>query len=163
MRDKCPLERIMESGVAAKKTSAYAVDVVSLVTGGKVTKQSSPFEEVVVVRHGLNVSTVNRLGTLMKWDKKLFAKYLHTTPKTLERHAKDRKTLNINISESALDIAKLTNLGIDYFGSVERWKLWLNAPNIQFNNAPPNSVLDTATGRELIRRVIRSLEYGFVA
>lgn len=153
----------MSANPATEKASPPAIDAVNIVSGGKVHKRSSPYDEVIAVRKGFRVSTVNRLGQFMDWDKKSIAKYLHTTPKTLERYAKDRKPLNITISESALDIAKLTNMGIEYFGNVDRWKRWLNTPNIQFNNDTPNSVLDTATGRDLIRRIIRGFEYGFVA
>ena len=67
------------------------------------------------------------------------------------------------MSENTLDVARLMNLGIAYFESVERWNLWLNTPHVQFNNSAPVSVLESASGRALIKRIVLGLEYGFVA
>ncbi|MEW9799751.1 antitoxin Xre/MbcA/ParS toxin-binding domain-containing protein [Alteromonas sp. CYL-A6] len=153
----------MKSLKALQPNRGSSPDVVNIVSGGKVNRESSLLDELSVIRNGLPVNTVRHLGTIMLWNKGMLAKHLHTTTKTLERCAKDNKPLNSQISESALDIAKLTDTGLAYFGSIERWRLWLNTPNMQFHNEKPSSVIDIATGRNLIRRIIRGLEYGFAA
>ncbi|CAB9495480.1 antitoxin Xre/MbcA/ParS toxin-binding domain-containing protein [Alteromonas macleodii] len=139
------------------------VDLVEIVSGGLINKLSSPFDEVEAVRKGFPVNRIKRLESIMRWDRKAFAKFIRTTPKTLERYARDNKHLSPQVSENTLDVARLMNLGIAYFESVERWNLWLNTPHVQFNNSAPVSVLDSASGRALIKRIVLGLEYGFVA
>ncbi|NYR13087.1 DUF2384 domain-containing protein [Pseudoalteromonas sp. MIP2626] len=52
---------------------------------------------------------------------------------------------------------------MDYFGDVKRWNQWLDIPNLQFDNHCLGELMNTIRGRELIRRVINGLQYGFTA
>ncbi|GGD71042.1 type II RES/Xre toxin-antitoxin system antitoxin [Lacimicrobium alkaliphilum] len=144
-------------------SAAQELDFVKVISDGAINRMSSPFDEIAIVDHGIGMEGLRRFEKAMHWELNTVAQLLSTTKKTLERHAKQHKRLNKTISENALEVAKLSTTGIEYFGSVERWKAWLNTPNVQFNHQAPKSVLHTARGRELIRRVIRGLEYGFVA
>jgi uncharacterized protein (DUF2384 family) len=62
-----------------------------------------------------------------------------------------------------MNILELDFIGTSYFGNVKRWNEWLNTPNTQFGNKEPKTVLHTIRGRELIKKIIQSLEYGFTA
>jgi len=73
------------------------------------------------------------------------------------------KPLNKQISENAIEVARLSNFGIAYFSSIDNWNTWLDTPNIQFDNQPARAIMNSIRGRELIRRVISGLQHGFTA
>lgn len=139
------------------------IDFVSVITEGAINQMSSPVDEITVTQKGITVDGLQSFGKAMHWDTSMSTKVFRTTKRTLERHAKEHKPLSLNISENALDVARLATLGTGYFGNVERWNKWLTTPHIQFGNKPPQSVMYALRGREMIKRIIRGLEYGFTA
>jgi putative toxin-antitoxin system antitoxin component (TIGR02293 family) len=118
-------------------------------------------DEINVAKKGLRVSSTDDFCKSLLWDKATFSKMIGTTPRMLERRREDKKPLGFELSESALELARLSTFGIKYFESVERWNNWLNTPNMQFNRMKPCSVLNTVRGRELVRIIVLKLENGF--
>ncbi len=139
------------------------VDFISIATNGAINKLSSPVDEIEVINKGISVGNLKQLQIKLKFDMPTSARILHTTKRTLERYVQGKKPLNPVISENILALARLATFGTEYFGSVERWKDWLNTPNVQFKNQTPASVIHTQQGREYIKRVIGGLKYGFTA
>ncbi|WP_024608533.1 antitoxin Xre/MbcA/ParS toxin-binding domain-containing protein [Pseudoalteromonas sp. TAB23] len=138
-------------------------DYVSVVSGGKVTSRSTAIDEISIATKGLKATRINILGKKLEWESGMIARAIGTTTRTLERHVESKKPLNIKISENALELARLSTIGTDYFGSVKRWNEWLNTPHSQFENKEPREVMHTIRGRELIKRIILGLEHGFNA
>lgn len=91
------------------------------------------------------------------------AKSIGTTVIILEYHRKNKTRLNISVSEKVFELARLSTIGVVYFGNIDRWNNWLSTPNMQFYNQPPKSLIHTIRGRELIKRIVLGLEHGFVA
>ncbi|WP_462178801.1 antitoxin Xre/MbcA/ParS toxin-binding domain-containing protein [Pseudoalteromonas gelatinilytica] len=89
------------------------------------------------------------------------ANALGTTSATLSRCKS--KSLSSQTSEHALEVAKLSMSGIDYFGNIKNWNAWLNTAHIQFNGRSPQLVLNSIRGRELIKNIIKQLKHGFTA
>lgn len=71
--------------------------------------------------------------------------------------------LSMPVSEKALELSRLSTIGIGYFGNIERWNQWLNTAHVQFDNQPPHTFMHTIRGRELIKRIILGLEHGLTA
>ncbi|ATC94720.1 type II toxin-antitoxin system Xre/ParS family antitoxin [Pseudoalteromonas tunicata] len=138
-------------------------DYLGIVTNGKVTIHSNAIDEINIATEGLTVNGVKSLGKKLNWDHNLLAFSIGTTTRTLERYSADKKRLGAKVSENALEIARISSQGTAYFGDVKRWNEWLNTPNTQFGNQEPKSVIHTIRGRELIKRVLLGLEYGFTA
>jgi putative toxin-antitoxin system antitoxin component (TIGR02293 family) len=138
-------------------------DMLKLISGGKLSLGSNPIAEINLATMGLDTSSILALGRHMHWDLNSTAKAIGATTRTLERHRVDNKPLNIKVSENALEIARLSSIGIEYFGDIARFNEWLSTPNTQFDNKKPVTVIHTVRGRELIKRIIRGLEYGFTA
>ncbi|WP_262387566.1 antitoxin Xre/MbcA/ParS toxin-binding domain-containing protein [Pseudoalteromonas sp. BZK2] len=106
-------------------------------------------------------SGVYAFASLMGWDMATVANALGTTSATLSRCKS--KSLSSQTSEHAIEVARLSMVGINYFGNIENWNAWLNTAHIQFNSRAPRLVLNSIRGRELIKNVIKQLQYGFTA
>ncbi|WP_193039221.1 antitoxin Xre/MbcA/ParS toxin-binding domain-containing protein [Pseudoalteromonas nigrifaciens] len=136
-------------------------DFLNVVTLGKLNTHSNPMPEIAIVKEGLTTAGLCTFSTLMQWELSTLAKVLGTTKRTLLRN-KD-KPLNKQISENAIEVARLSNFGIAYFSSIDNWNTWLDTPNVQFDNQPARAIMNSIRGRELIRRVISGLQHGFTA
>lgn len=136
-------------------------DFLNVVTLGKLNTHSNPMTEIAIVKEGLTTAGLCTFSTLMQWELSTLAKALGTTERTLLRN-KD-KPLNKQISENAIEVARLSNFGIAYFSNIDNWNTWLDTPNVQFDNQPARAIMSSIRGRELIRRVISGLQHGFTA
>lgn len=139
------------------------IDFIKIVTGGKITYSSNPLDEIKVVSAGIIFSDVTLFRKSLSWNLTFLAKATGVSMKTIERHKKNNKPFNLSASQNMLELAKLSLVGVAYFGDVNRWNHWLTTPHIQFHNNKPTSVIDTIRGRELIKRIICGLEQGFIA
>jgi putative toxin-antitoxin system antitoxin component (TIGR02293 family) len=143
--------------------SIFEHDFMRILSDGKITGKSNAIDEIDMATKGLKATAILTLAKQLQWDASDIARAIGITSRTLKRHSHNNKTLNIKISENALEVARLSNIGIAYFGNIKRWNEWLNKPNIQFDLKEPKSVIHTIRGRELIKRIILGLEYAFVA
>lgn len=140
-----------------------SIDFVAVISDGVINQMSSPVDEIQFVEKGLSIEGFREFEVRLQLSAHVSDRLFHTSRRTLERAAKSNKRLSSSISENGLALARLATIGTEYFGSVKRWKDWLNTPHIQFNNLPPESVMHTQQGRELIKRIVRGMEYGFTA
>lgn len=138
-------------------------DFTSIVTAGRLTRDSSALDEMHLASSGLKADDIVALGNALGWDSKTIAHAIGTTTRALRQHNNIDKPLNLMFSERAIELAKLATIGIECFGSAYRWNQWLNTPNLQFDNQEPKAFIHSIRGRELLKRVMLGLEYGFTA
>jgi len=136
-------------------------DLINLISCGELTSHSDPLSEIRLVRNGMKSSGVYAFACAINWDVATIAQAIGTTSATLSRCKS--KSLSSQTSEHAIEVARLSMIGINYFGCIENWNAWLNTAHIQFNGRPPQLVLNSIRGRELIKNVIMQLQYGFTA
>lgn len=159
--------RIKRSGLlvkeAAAKSASHKHRFVGDVTSGRITGQNTLMDEVRVAKAGIEVAGVEKFATDIGWNNARMARSIGVSTRTFLRHKETQKPLDVKTSQNAIAVAKLSDAGVEYFGSDEQWNLWLDTPHIQFDKQPPKDVIDTIQGRELINRIIMGLEHGFTA
>lgn len=132
------------------------------VSEGKLSSHSNPNIEIrYIIEQGITKAGLQALAISLSWDIDMIAKAIGTTRQTLIRYK--NKRLNKKISENALEVARLCEFGVTYFGSVDGWNQWLDSVNIKFDGQPPRSFIDSIRGRELIQRTINALQHGLLA
>ncbi|MEI8645589.1 DUF2384 domain-containing protein [Pseudoalteromonas sp. Hal040] len=147
----------------AKSQSKFSnnTDLISIMSCKELAFDSNPLIEVKLVKHGIKASGVYAFASAIDWDIATVAKAIGTTSTKLSQNK--TKLLSSQVSEQALEVARISIVGIDYFGNIENWSAWLNTAHIQFNGKAPVTALNSIRGRELIRNVIKQLQYGFIA
>ncbi|WP_462168700.1 antitoxin Xre/MbcA/ParS toxin-binding domain-containing protein [Pseudoalteromonas lipolytica] len=141
--------------------STVQLDFLYVVTNGKLSKYSSPLEEINYVENGVNTEVLQAISKLLNWELDLVANIIGVKKSSLLR--KSTKLLNKKASENAIEITKLSEFGLNYFENIDNWNHWLNTPHLNFEGQPPLRVIDKIRGRELIRDVIYGLKYGYTA
>lgn len=101
------------------------------------------------------------LADSLSWSVEVIAQSLNTTSSKLIRHKS--KKLNKQLSDNVLDIAKLGQFCVKYFGNVENFNGWLDTTVLLFNGEPPRRYMNSIRGRELIKQTINKLKYGYTA
>lgn len=137
------------------------LDFLEVASNGRLSINSDHLSEINYARKGIVLKGVCSLASALKWNIEDIAKVLNTTKKSLT--ADKSKRLNQLASESVLDIARLSNFAVRYFGNVEDYKHWLNTPHIQFDYHPPQFFIGSIIGRKLIKEVITRSRHGYTA
>lgn len=114
-------------------------------------------------KKGLQAQAVFDFISLSEFSFPVIEKVLNKTMKTFTSYKKNKTALDPVISEKLLKIFSLYEKGVNVFGSVDEFNLWLAAPAFGLGKAIPKDLLDTITGIELVSEELSRIEYGDLA
>ena len=83
--------------------------------------------------------------------------------KTMLRYQKEGKKLTPRNSEIALKLLNLFDKGIEIFGSMDSFMVWLNKKAYGLGNEVPLTLMNTNTGIDLIEEELIRIEFGALA
>lgn len=133
---------------------------------------ASSAERVAVVQDGVHAALVAALARDMRVPRSQVCNWLGLARSTVEQRLTRGAPLNRSQGERALALAQLVGTVqrvVDESGDAEgfdapRWTAdWLSQPCPALNGQPPCLLLDTADGRELVRRLILQAQSGAYA
>jgi putative toxin-antitoxin system antitoxin component (TIGR02293 family) len=124
-----------------------------------VVAATSPFETILQVREGFSPLFLERLAQKLSITNEVLASLLGTSAVSLSRWANSGKRLDARISETALKIQELYNLAEEVFGSAPDAVRWFKTANFGLANQRPLDLLDTETGRGMVRRQLMAIKH----
>jgi putative toxin-antitoxin system antitoxin component (TIGR02293 family) len=83
--------------------------------------------------------------------------------KTFQNYFTKNTLLDASTSEKLLKLFALYQKGAAVFGSIEEFAAWLTKPAYGIGNVVPQTIIDTATGIDLIHEELVRIEYGDLA
>jgi len=114
---------------------------------------------IQTVREGIAGSVVKQAIHALGDNRELFVRLLETTPGNLHRFYK-RKALSRTDSEEVLDVLRVYYQTSKVFGDRDKALRWLNTSIPALSGEKPLDLFDTFEGRQLVREVLRKVEYG---
>ena len=117
------------------------------------------YDFIELSRNGINKRNLIFLSQKIGFDLKELSRVLHISERTLHRYTA-AKTLSPEVSERALQLAKLYCKGEEVFGALTQFKKWMSHPNRALGMKEPKSLLDTTFGFQLINEELTKIEYG---
>lgn len=57
---------------------------------------------------------------------------------------------------------EITKIGIDVFGGMEKWEIWLHTPNNALKGLKPVELLDEPNGKNLIIKELILINHGIL-
>ncbi|WP_163574444.1 antitoxin Xre/MbcA/ParS toxin-binding domain-containing protein [Halomonas faecis] len=114
---------------------------------------------IQTVREGISGSVVKQAIHALGDNRELFVRLLETTPGNLHRFYK-RKALSRTDSEEVLDVLRVYYQTSKVFGDRDKALRWLNTSIPALSGEKPLDLFDTFEGRQLVREVLRKVEYG---
>lgn len=121
------------------------------------------FFMVNLIRQGIPYSIFNLVHDLVPFSDTDWAKLFDISTKTLLRYKQAQKKFSPIHSEKILEMAEVTILGLDIFGDMNKFKLWLDTPNFALGNLKPVSLISDSYGKELVIAELSNINHGIFA
>lgn len=112
------------------------------------------------IRGGVSYSLFSLIRDVTPFSEADWAEYLDISTKSLQRYKQTSKQFKPIQSEKIIELAEVTNIGADIFGSLEKFKLWLDTPNFALGNMPPKELLKDSYGKEMVIGELTRIEHG---
>ncbi|MFT4532866.1 MAG: putative toxin-antitoxin system antitoxin component (TIGR02293 family) [Saprospiraceae bacterium] len=112
-----------------------------------------------VVKDGLDYDTLIDFMEMAEFHLDEMAIILHINSRTIRR-LDSKVTLNIDLSEKLLELMRLYKFGIEIFGDMAVFNVWIRRSIRGLGDVTPMSLLDTGIGVEIVMDELERLAYG---
>ncbi|HVZ97058.1 MAG TPA: antitoxin Xre/MbcA/ParS toxin-binding domain-containing protein [Chitinophagaceae bacterium] len=117
---------------------------------------------ILVIRQGIPYSLFNLIQHFTPFTERDWADFLDISTKSLHRYKQTSKSFKPIQSEKIIEMAEVTKVGLDVFGDMEKFKLWLETPNFSLGNLKPMELLKDSYGKELVIGELTRINYGIL-
>ena len=139
-------------------------------SGTKTVKRNVTYNEFLsnkmfiirLIREGVPYSLFSLIKDTTPFTEANWAEFLNISTKTLERYKKDSQTFKPIHSEKIIEMAEVTNVGVEVFGDMEKFKLWLDTPNFALGNLKPFELLRDSYGKEMVLGELTRINHGIL-
>lgn len=142
---------------------SYKIDKQLNLSSSKITFEDFLKDKVLmihVIRHGVPYAFFNLIQHFTPFNESDWAELLEISTKSLQRYKQSDKTFKSLHSEKIIEMAEVTKVGIEVFGDVKKFKLWLDLPNFSLGNIKPIDLLRDSYGKELVISELIRINYG---
>lgn len=115
-----------------------------------------------IIREGIPFSLFSLLQLLTPFTEEEWATLLQLSTKSLQRYKQASKRFKPLQSEKIIEMAEVAKIGLEVFGSMEKFRLWLSTPNYALGNLPPRELLHDSYGKELVVDELTRINYGIL-
>ncbi|RXK82785.1 type II RES/Xre toxin-antitoxin system antitoxin [Filimonas effusa] len=117
---------------------------------------------VCVIRGGVPYAFFDLIQRFTPFDDHYWADFLDISVKSLQRYRQDDRTFKPSLSEKIIEMAEVTNMGLDVFGSMDKFKLWLDTPNYALGSLQPAELLKDSYGKAMVVAELTKINYGIL-
>jgi putative toxin-antitoxin system antitoxin component (TIGR02293 family) len=117
-------------------------------------------EMLRAIRQGIPYAVFERIHQLAPFSNKDWSNFLHLTERSLLRYRVNKKIFQLPHSETIIEMAEISGLGMAVFGNPGKLRLWLDTPAFSLAGEKPIDLLNTSYGKELVIGELTRIEYG---
>jgi putative toxin-antitoxin system antitoxin component (TIGR02293 family) len=117
---------------------------------------------IEAIRTGIPYSLFSLIQHYTPFSENDWANFLDISTKSLHRYKQSSKQFKPNQSEKIIEMAEVTNVGLDVFGDITKFKLWLDTPNFSLGNMKPMELIKDSYGKELVISELTRINYGIL-
>ena len=118
---------------------------------------------ISMIRQGVPYSLFELIRHFIPFTDDNWADILSISTKSLQRYKQSSKHFKSIQSEKIVEMAEVTHIGLDVFGDMEKFKLWLETPNFSLGNLKPLELLKDSYGKELVVGELTRINYGILS
>lgn len=89
-----------------------------------------------------------------------WANILDISTKTMQRYKQSAAHFKVLQSQKIIEMSEVTKLGIEVFGNIATFKLWLETPSFALGNIKPIDLLKDSYGKEMVITELTGINYG---
>ena len=118
---------------------------------------------IAAIRAGIPYSLFDLIQHYTPFTDTDWADFLDISTKSLHRYKSsgDHYFKSIH-SEKIIEMAEVTQVGLDVFGNLDKLKLWLNTPNYALGKLKPIELLKDSYGKELVISELTRINHGIL-
>ena len=144
--------------------SPYKVKERTFEYADKSYRWNNNMERIRVIREGIPYETLDFISNQLNVSVKAALAILGMPQTTYNKKKNEHSMFDQRNSELILLIIDLIQYGQEVFNQEkEKFQRWLKKPNSSLGGQTPESMLDTTTGIEEIRKCLSRIEYGSLA
>lgn len=133
----------------------------------QLTKVKPPEGANVIdlIDKGLPLEAVEQVAIMFEINRSHAALLLGVSIRALQSRKQENKvkTLPLQESDRALQLTRLMNDAVEYFGSLESANRWMKTLNKGLGDKQPIELCNTGVGMSMVRDSINRLKYGMTA
>jgi putative toxin-antitoxin system antitoxin component (TIGR02293 family) len=118
---------------------------------------------IFIIREGVPYSLFSLIQHYTPFTDDDWANFLDISTKSLQRYKQTARSFKSIQSEKIIEMSEVTNVGLDVFGDMEKFKLWLETPNFSLGNFKPMELLKDSYGKELVISELTRINYGILS
>lgn len=118
---------------------------------------------ILLIREGIPYSFFNLIQDYAPFSENDWANFLEISTKSLQRYKQSSKSFRPVQSEKIIELAEVTNVGVDVFGNMKKFKLWLDTPNFSLGQLKPIELLKDSYGKEMVIGELTRINHGILA
>ena len=118
---------------------------------------------ILVIREGVPYSLFNLIRNQSPFSENDWSIFLDISTKSLLRYKQTLRQFKSLQSEKIIEMAEVTNIGLDTFGDMDKFKLWLDTPNFSLGNLKPMELLKDSYGKEMVVGELTRINHGILA
>ena len=116
-----------------------------------------------IIQQGVPYALFNIVQDYTPFEMEDWLIFLDISSKTLMRYKENEKTFKPIQSEKIIEMAEVTHTGLEVFGNMEKFKLWLNTPNFSLGKSKPMELLKNSYGKDLVLAELTHINHGILA
>lgn len=118
-----------------------------------------------VLGGGLPLSVIEQMAIMFEINRYQVASLLGVSVRALQYRKRENslKTLPMRKSDKALQLARLMNEAVEYFGTFEASNRWMKTASKGLGDKMPLALCNNGVGMEMVRESINRLKYGMTA
>jgi putative toxin-antitoxin system antitoxin component (TIGR02293 family) len=116
-----------------------------------------------IIQQGIPYSLFDIVQEYTPFEMEDWLIFLDISSKTLMRYKENEKTFKPIQSEKIIEMAEITHTGLEVFGSMDKFKLWLNTPNFSLGKSKPMDLLKNSYGKDLVLTELTHINHGILA
>ncbi|WP_373514638.1 antitoxin Xre/MbcA/ParS toxin-binding domain-containing protein [Persicitalea sp.] len=118
---------------------------------------------IAAIRAGIPYSLFTLIQNHTPFSENDWADFLDISTKSLHRYkTSDDHYFKAIHSEKIIEVAEVTQVGLDVFGNMDKLKLWLNTPNFALGKLKPIELLKDSYGKELVINELTRINHGIL-
>lgn len=118
---------------------------------------------ISLIREGIPYSLFHLIQLYTPFSEADWSDFLNMSTKTLQRYKQADKIFKPIQSEKIIELAEVTNAGLDVFGNMEKFRLWLQTPSFALGGAKPMELLKDSYGKEMVLGELNRINHGILA
>jgi putative toxin-antitoxin system antitoxin component (TIGR02293 family) len=116
------------------------------------------------IREGLPYKLFDLIREVTPFTEDDWADFLDLSSKSLQRYkSKSQFKFKPIHSEKIIELAEVTQLGLEVFGDMEKFKLWLQTPNFSLGSLKPIELMKDSYGKDLVIGELTRIDHGIFA